>query len=67
MRVSLRTGSATDVVESELSDTGVELEEEGERLADTAGSTEDGDLGELEDGQHEKLSKLLRLKSLWPL
>jgi hypothetical protein len=55
MRVSLRTGSATDVVESELSDTGVELEEEGERLADTAGSTEDGDLGELQEGQHENV------------
>lgn len=57
MSVSLRTRSATDVVESELSDTGVELEKEGERLADTAGSTEDGDLGEL---QKVNMRRLLR-------
>lgn len=43
-----RTRATADVVEGELSDEGVELEEEGERLADAAGGTEDGDLGELE-------------------
>lgn len=41
------TGGATDVVEGQLSDAGVELEEEGEGLADTAGGTEDGDLGKV--------------------
>lgn len=43
-----RTRATADVVEGELSNEGVELEEEGERLADAAGGTEDGDLGELE-------------------
>ena len=43
-----RTRGATDVVESELSHVGVELEEEGQRLSNAAGGTEDGDLGELE-------------------
>lgn len=43
----LRTGSATDIVESELSDAGVHLEEKRERLADTTSSTENGDLGKL--------------------
>jgi len=42
-----RTGSKTDIVESELADSGVELEEEGQRLANATGSTEDGDLGRL--------------------
>jgi hypothetical protein len=45
--VVLRTGSATDIVESEVSDAGVHLEEERERLADTTSSTENGDLGKL--------------------
>lgn len=43
-----RTRGAADVVKSEVRDTLVELEEERERLADTAGSTEDSDLGVLE-------------------
>ena len=43
----LRTGSATDIVESEVSDAGVHLEEKRERLADTTSSTENGDLGKL--------------------
>lgn len=43
----LRTGSATDIVEGEVSDAGVHLEEERERLADTTSSTENGDLGKL--------------------
>jgi len=41
------TGCATDIVESELSNSGVELEEEGERLTDTTSSTEDSDTGVL--------------------
>lgn len=44
------TGSATDIVEGELSDARVQLHEQGKRLADTTGSTEDGDLGELHRG-----------------
>ena len=42
-----RTKSSSDVVEGELSDSGVELEKEGERLANATGGTEDGDLREL--------------------
>jgi hypothetical protein len=42
-----RTWSATDVVESKLSNSRVELEEERERLADTTGGAENGNLGEL--------------------
>jgi len=41
------TGCATDIVESELGNSGVKLEEEGERLADTTSSTEDSDTGVL--------------------
>lgn len=48
-----RTRGATDVVESELSDVGVELEEEGQGLANAAGGTEDGDLGELESASNQ--------------
>lgn len=43
------TGSAADIVETKLSDTGVLLEEERERLANATGSTEDSNLGELEE------------------
>ena len=42
-----RTGTATDIVEGELRDTGVELQQQGQRLANATGSTEDGDLGGL--------------------
>jgi hypothetical protein len=42
------TGRKADVVEGELANPGVELEEERERLADTTGGTEDGDLGGLQ-------------------
>jgi len=42
------TRSADNVVQGELADPGVELQEEGERLTDTAGGTEDGDFGGLE-------------------
>lgn len=41
------TGGEADVVEGELANARVELEEQGERLADTTGGTEDGDLGGL--------------------
>lgn len=42
-----RTRSAADIVESQVCDKGVHLEQQRKRLADTAGSTEDGDLGQL--------------------
>jgi len=45
--ISGDTGCATDIVESELSNSGVELEEEGERLTNTTSSTEDSDTGVL--------------------
>lgn len=45
--ISGDTGAATDVVEGELADAGVELEEERQRLADTTAGTEDDDLREL--------------------
>jgi hypothetical protein len=41
------TRGQADIVEGELSDAGVQLEQQGEGLADTTGSAEDGDLGEL--------------------
>lgn len=41
------TGSTTDIVEGKLRDTGVELEQQGQRLANTTGGTENGDLGGL--------------------
>jgi hypothetical protein len=44
------TWSSADVVESELSHAWVELEEQRQRLSNSTGSTEDGDLREL-DGQ----------------
>lgn len=42
------TWASTDIVESEVSNARVELEEEGQRLANATGGTEDGDLGELD-------------------
>ncbi len=42
-----RTWASADVVESELSDAGVKLEEEGERLSNATSGTEDSDLREL--------------------
>lgn len=52
------TRSATDIVQSKLSDASVELEEERERLANATGSTEDGNLGQLicqrAAGQHTR-------------
>jgi hypothetical protein len=41
----MRTGSQADIVEGELGNPGVELQEEGQRLANATGGTEDGDLG----------------------
>ena len=45
--VARLTGSTADIVQSELSDSGVQLEEQRERLANTTGSAEDSDLGQL--------------------
>lgn len=45
--VSSDTRGTADVVEGELGNTGVELQEEGEGLANATTSTEDGDLGGL--------------------
>lgn len=47
------TGSTTDVVERELCDVGVELEEEGQGLADSSTRAEDGDFGLAGDGGGE--------------
>lgn len=46
--VSGNTGAAADVVQGKLGNSGVELEQEGQRLANATGSTENGDLGQLE-------------------
>lgn len=43
----MHTGSTTDIVEGEVRDTGVELQQQGERLANTTASAENGDLGGL--------------------
>jgi hypothetical protein len=45
--ISGNAGGATDIEERELSDARVELEEEGQRLADSTAGTEDGNLGKL--------------------
>jgi hypothetical protein len=45
--ISGNAGGATDIEERELSDARVELEEEGQRLADSATGTKDGNLGKL--------------------
>lgn len=50
------TGSAADIVQSKLGDAGVELEEERERLANATGSTEDGNLGQLEGHKKQLVS-----------
>ena len=46
-----RTRSTADIVESELRNTGVELQQQRERLANTTGGTENGDLGGLRAGR----------------
>jgi len=43
------TGSTADVVKSEVGNTGVELQQQRERLANTTGGTENGDLGGLRE------------------
>lgn len=43
----LLTRSQADVVQGQLGDSWVELQQQGERLADAAGGAEDGDLGQL--------------------
>jgi uncharacterized membrane protein YqjE len=45
--VLLHTRATADVVEGKLRNTGVELEEERERLANATGGTEDGNLRSL--------------------
>jgi len=62
--MSLRTGSATDIVESEVSDAGVHLEEKRERLANATGRTENGDRGELEKACQYLLEALERCQLL---
>ena len=41
------TRATTDIIEGELSDTGVQLKQEGQRLANATTGTQDGDLGGL--------------------
>lgn len=42
------TGCHADIVQGKVSDTRVELEQEGERLANATGSTQNSHLGQLE-------------------
>jgi hypothetical protein len=37
----------SDIIQGEFGDTGVKFEQEGERLANSTGGTQDGDLGVL--------------------
>lgn len=53
------TGSTTDIVEGELRNTGVELQQQRERLTNTTGSTEDGDLGGL-GKRRKRVSAMMR-------
>lgn len=53
---SMHTGSSADVVEGEVRDTLVELQEEGQRLSNSSGGTENGDLGVLFPQQSVPLS-----------
>lgn len=48
-----RTRATLDVVEGELGNTGVELQKEGEGLANATGGTEDGDLGGLDGAKKQ--------------
>ena len=48
--ISRDTGCALDIEKGELADTRVELQEEGQRLSDTTGGTENGDFGGLMRG-----------------
>jgi hypothetical protein len=47
--ISGNAGGAANIEEGELSDTGVELKEERQRLSDSTAGTEDGNLGELQE------------------
>lgn len=47
MVVVLLTGCHADIVEGEVSHTGVELEQKGERLANATGGTQNSHLGQL--------------------
>jgi hypothetical protein len=46
--IGSNTGSSTDIIESEFSNSRIELQQKRQRLADTTSSTENGDLGELQ-------------------
>jgi hypothetical protein len=55
--ISGDTRATSDVIEGELGDARVELEEEGERLADTTAGTENNNLGELDGGTISMVSQ----------
>ena len=55
------TGCALDIEKGELADTRVELQEEGQRLSNTTGGTENGNLGGLIRGTVSQLSMAVRL------
>ena len=47
--ISGNTWRQSDIVECEFADSGVQLQEKRERLANATGCTEDGDLGGLQE------------------
>lgn len=49
---AMLTRSHADIVQGELSHSRVELEQQGQRLANATSSTEDGHLGQLQMGRH---------------
>ena len=55
------TWSTDNVVQRELANPGVELQEEGERLSDTAGGTEHSDFGGLDGDVVSHWSRLMLL------
>jgi hypothetical protein len=55
--ISGDTRATSDVIEGELGDARVELEEEGERLADTTAGTENDNLGELDGYKRSMVSQ----------
>jgi hypothetical protein len=58
------TGATTDIVEGEVRDTLVELEKERQRLSNSAGCAEDGDLGVLFP-QATPLTDIHQLERIW--
>jgi len=52
-QISSNTGRVDNIVQGEVSDSGVVLEEKGERLANTTSSTENGNLGKVGSGGGE--------------